>query len=102
MVLDQIVQCGTIELVKIMHDGYPNRCMFEEITTRFRDLLPEIFQRYGMRTDHRLGGRLVGQRGSRNMSASWQIATMGSTLPKAVKATVKELHRSKQFQVRLA
>jgi len=50
MVLDQIVQCGTIELVKIMHDGYPNRCPFEEITTRFRDLLPERFQRYGMRT----------------------------------------------------
>lgn len=50
LVLDQIVQCGTIELVKIMHDGYPNRCMFEEITTRFRDLLPENFQRYGMRT----------------------------------------------------
>lgn len=50
MVLEQIVQCGTIELVKIMHDGYPNRCMFEEITTRFRDLLPENFQRYGMRT----------------------------------------------------
>jgi len=50
MVLDQIVQCGTIELVKIMHDGYPNRCPFEEITTRFHDLLPERFQRYGMRT----------------------------------------------------
>jgi len=50
LVLDQVVQCGTIELVKIMHDGYPNRCPFEEITTRFRDLLPERFQRYGMRT----------------------------------------------------
>jgi len=50
MVLDQLVQCGTIELVKIMHDGYPNRCPFEEITTRFRSLLPESFQRYGMRT----------------------------------------------------
>jgi len=50
LVLDQIVQCGTIELVKIMHDGYPNRCPFEEITTRFQALLPESFQRYGMRT----------------------------------------------------
>uniref|UniRef100_A0A7S2QBP6 Myosin motor domain-containing protein n=1 Tax=Zooxanthella nutricula TaxID=1333877 RepID=A0A7S2QBP6_9DINO len=50
LVLDQIIQCGTIELVRIMHDGYPNRCPFEEITTRFRSLLPEQFQRYGMRT----------------------------------------------------
>lgn len=50
MVLDQVIQCGTVELVKIMHDGYPNRCPFEEITNRFRDLLPERFQRYGMRT----------------------------------------------------
>jgi len=50
LVLDQIIQCGTIELVKLMHDGYPNRCPFEEITARFKDLLPESFQRYGMRT----------------------------------------------------
>eukprot|EP00747_Dinoflagellata_sp_TGD_P131602 gnl/TRDRNA2_/TRDRNA2_174989_c4_seq6.p1 gnl/TRDRNA2_/TRDRNA2_174989_c4~~gnl/TRDRNA2_/TRDRNA2_174989_c4_seq6.p1 ORF type:complete len:993 (-),score=284.64 gnl/TRDRNA2_/TRDRNA2_174989_c4_seq6:136-3114(-) len=50
LVLDQVIQCGTIELVKIMHDGYPNRCMFEEITSRFQSLLPESFQRYGMRT----------------------------------------------------
>ncbi|CAJ1328020.1 unnamed protein product [Effrenium voratum] len=50
LVLDQIIQCGTIELVKIMHDGYPNRCPFNEIVTRFRDLLPESFQRYGDRT----------------------------------------------------
>mmetsp|Transcript_106948 Transcript_106948/g.312762 ORF Transcript_106948/g.312762 Transcript_106948/m.312762 type:complete len:1388 (+) Transcript_106948:67-4230(+) len=50
LLLDQIVQCGTIELVKVMHDGYPNRCSFEEISTRFRSLLPESFQSYGMRT----------------------------------------------------
>lgn len=50
LVLDQIIQCGTIELVKIMHDGYPNRCSFEEISRRFQGLLPEKFQRYGMRT----------------------------------------------------
>eukprot|EP00929_Paragymnodinium_shiwhaense_P105643 TRINITY_DN7068_c0_g4_i1.p1 TRINITY_DN7068_c0_g4~~TRINITY_DN7068_c0_g4_i1.p1 ORF type:complete len:1542 (+),score=475.62 TRINITY_DN7068_c0_g4_i1:137-4762(+) len=50
MVLDQIVQCGTIELVKIMHDGYPNRCPFSEINERFRSMLPEKFQRYGTRT----------------------------------------------------
>eukprot|EP00913_Durusdinium_trenchii_P017698 g16637.t1 len=50
LVLDQLVQCGTIELVKIMHDGYPNRSPFNTIVQRFRDLLPESFQRYGMRT----------------------------------------------------
>lgn len=50
LVLDQIVQCGTIELVKIMHDGYPNRCLFDEMVGRFRSLLPESFQRYGQRT----------------------------------------------------
>merc|ERR1712048_390414 len=50
LVLDQIVQCGTIELVKIMHDGFPNRCSFEELYNRFKSLLPENFQRYGMRT----------------------------------------------------
>lgn len=49
-VLDQLVQCGTIELVKIMHDGFPNRCSFEEIATRFESLLPEQFLRYGRRT----------------------------------------------------
>jgi len=50
LVLDQIVQCGTIELVKIMHDGYPNRCLFDDMVNRFRSLLPESFQRYGQRT----------------------------------------------------
>jgi len=50
LVLDQIVQCGTIELVKTMQDGYPNRCLFEDITSRFQTLLPDSFRRYGMRT----------------------------------------------------
>merc|ERR1719424_90172 len=50
LVLDQIVQCGTIELVKIMHDGFPNRCTFEELYKRFKALLPEKFSRYGQRT----------------------------------------------------
>lgn len=50
LVLDQIVQCGTIELVKIMHDGFPNRCAFDQIFKRFKALLPESFQRYGTRT----------------------------------------------------
>jgi len=50
LVLEQIVQCGTIELVKIMHDGYPNRCAFDEIVGRYKALLPDSFQRYGTRT----------------------------------------------------
>jgi len=50
LVLDQIVQCGTVELVKIMQDGFPNRCSFEEISQRFKALLPERFQHFGMRT----------------------------------------------------
>ena len=28
-------RCGTVELVKLMHDGYPNRCQFHEML-RFR------------------------------------------------------------------
>mmetsp|Transcript_1678 Transcript_1678/g.5033 ORF Transcript_1678/g.5033 Transcript_1678/m.5033 type:complete len:1255 (+) Transcript_1678:46-3810(+) len=50
LVLDQIIQCGTVELVRLMHDGFPNRCSFDEIATRFGDLLPEGFRRYGPRT----------------------------------------------------
>jgi len=33
-----------------MHDGFPNRCTFEEISLRFQDLLPASFQRYDRRT----------------------------------------------------
>mmetsp|Transcript_57061 Transcript_57061/g.94872 ORF Transcript_57061/g.94872 Transcript_57061/m.94872 type:complete len:1125 (+) Transcript_57061:34-3408(+) len=50
LVLEQLVQCGTVELVRIMHDGFPNRCAFAEIVSRFQALLPEKFQRYGSRT----------------------------------------------------
>eukprot|EP00746_Dinoflagellata_sp_MGD_P162844 gnl/MRDRNA2_/MRDRNA2_90577_c0_seq1.p1 gnl/MRDRNA2_/MRDRNA2_90577_c0~~gnl/MRDRNA2_/MRDRNA2_90577_c0_seq1.p1 ORF type:complete len:1463 (-),score=363.35 gnl/MRDRNA2_/MRDRNA2_90577_c0_seq1:195-4583(-) len=50
LTLDQLIQCGTVELVKIMHDGFPNRCTFEEIQTRFQSLLPPQFSRYGLRT----------------------------------------------------
>merc|ERR1719191_164374 len=50
LMLDQLVHCGTVELVKIMHDGFPNRCTFEEILTRFKNLLPPQFERYGLRT----------------------------------------------------
>jgi myosin heavy subunit len=50
LVLNQIVQCGTIELVKIMHDGFPNRCDLQDLLKHFKDMLPESFQRYGART----------------------------------------------------
>jgi len=45
-VLDQVIQCGTVELVKIMHDGFPNRCNLKDLRTRFEALLPADFQRY--------------------------------------------------------
>jgi hypothetical protein len=45
-VLDQVIQCGTVELVNIMHNGFPNRCKLDEIRKRFANLLPADFQRY--------------------------------------------------------
>jgi hypothetical protein len=48
-VLDQVIQCGTVELVKIMHDGYPNRCPFDDIVDRYTTLLPSVFQQYEKR-----------------------------------------------------
>jgi hypothetical protein len=45
-VLDQVIQCGTVELVSIMHDGFPHRCKLEDIRNRFTKLLPEDFRRY--------------------------------------------------------
>jgi len=43
---DQVVQCGTVELVKIMHHGFPNRVLLSELRERFQNLLPSDFQRY--------------------------------------------------------
>lgn len=48
-VLDQVVQCGTVELVKIMHNGYPHRCMLKDLRARFSSLLPPAFDRYSNR-----------------------------------------------------
>lgn len=48
-VLDQVIQCGTVELVKIMHHGYPHRCILKELRSRFRKLLPAEFDRYSDR-----------------------------------------------------
>ena len=42
-VLEQVVQCGTVELVKIMHYGYPHRCQIREIVERYSHLLPKDF-----------------------------------------------------------
>eukprot|EP00931_Biecheleriopsis_adriatica_P052437 TRINITY_DN304_c0_g4_i3.p1 TRINITY_DN304_c0_g4~~TRINITY_DN304_c0_g4_i3.p1 ORF type:complete len:1396 (+),score=270.35 TRINITY_DN304_c0_g4_i3:95-4282(+) len=48
-VLDQVVQCGTVELVKIMHHGFPHRCLLRDLRDRFKDLLPPDFARYSDR-----------------------------------------------------
>eukprot|EP00442_Polarella_glacialis_P058713 CAMPEP_0115125062 /NCGR_PEP_ID=MMETSP0227-20121206/48773_1 /TAXON_ID=89957 /ORGANISM="Polarella glacialis, Strain CCMP 1383" /LENGTH=1400 /DNA_ID=CAMNT_0002528271 /DNA_START=21 /DNA_END=4223 /DNA_ORIENTATION=- len=48
-VLDQVIQCGTVELVKIMHHGYPHRCFLKELRERFTSLLPADFCSYSDR-----------------------------------------------------
>eukprot|EP00933_Yihiella_yeosuensis_P050590 TRINITY_DN4838_c0_g1_i4.p1 TRINITY_DN4838_c0_g1~~TRINITY_DN4838_c0_g1_i4.p1 ORF type:complete len:1312 (-),score=275.42 TRINITY_DN4838_c0_g1_i4:174-4109(-) len=48
-VLEQVIQCGTVELVKIMHDGYPHRCFLKDVRERFNSLLPAEFARYSDR-----------------------------------------------------
>jgi hypothetical protein len=48
-VLDQVIQCGTVELVKIMHHGFPHRCLLQELRKRFAQMLPEDFNRYSDR-----------------------------------------------------
>eukprot|EP00397_Hematodinium_sp_SG-2012_P000925 GEMP01000926.1.p1 GENE.GEMP01000926.1~~GEMP01000926.1.p1 ORF type:complete len:1782 (+),score=395.26 GEMP01000926.1:290-5635(+) len=40
---EQLVQSGTVELVKLMHDGYPHRCMFADLKERFLPVLPKEF-----------------------------------------------------------
>mmetsp|Transcript_101254 Transcript_101254/g.179895 ORF Transcript_101254/g.179895 Transcript_101254/m.179895 type:complete len:1387 (+) Transcript_101254:70-4230(+) len=45
-VLDQVIQCGTVELVKIMHHGYPHRCFLKDLRERFSSLLPPEFGQY--------------------------------------------------------
>ncbi|CAK0904918.1 unnamed protein product [Prorocentrum cordatum] len=48
-VLEQVIQCGTVELVKIMHDGYPHRCFLQDLRERFQKLLPAEFNNYSNR-----------------------------------------------------
>ncbi|OLQ02338.1 Myosin-2 heavy chain [Symbiodinium microadriaticum] len=45
-VLDQVIQCGTVELVRIMHYGYPHRCILRDLRARFEKLLPPEFAHY--------------------------------------------------------
>eukprot|EP00928_Gymnodinium_smaydae_P095520 TRINITY_DN8236_c0_g4_i2.p1 TRINITY_DN8236_c0_g4~~TRINITY_DN8236_c0_g4_i2.p1 ORF type:complete len:1421 (+),score=272.10 TRINITY_DN8236_c0_g4_i2:108-4265(+) len=40
-VLEQVIQCGTVELVRLMHNGFPHRCLLRELRTRFKDMLPK-------------------------------------------------------------
>jgi myosin heavy subunit len=42
-VLDQVIQCGTMELLSIMHDGYPCRAPYAQIVDRYKHMLPPQF-----------------------------------------------------------
>jgi len=49
-VLEQVENCGTVELVTIMHHGFPNRIELKELNHRFRGLLPkEMVDNYSPR-----------------------------------------------------
>ena len=48
-VLEQVIQCGTVELVRIMHHGYPHRCILRDLRARFQKLLPPEFAHYSDR-----------------------------------------------------
>jgi myosin heavy subunit len=50
LVKEQIIHCGTVELVRIMHDGFPNRMGFDHLMQRYKAMLPPSFERYGART----------------------------------------------------
>ena len=43
-VQDQVVQCGTVELVNVMHHGFPNRQPLSQIAETFQSLLPHDFR----------------------------------------------------------
>ena len=43
-VTDQVVQCGTVELVKVMHYGFPNRQPLQLIADNYQSLLPHDFR----------------------------------------------------------
>ncbi|KAK6589665.1 hypothetical protein RS030_150 [Cryptosporidium xiaoi] len=43
LVLNQMIQSGTIQMVKIMHYGYPNRASYSNLIKQLRYLLPERY-----------------------------------------------------------
>merc|ERR1719271_147314 len=45
-VLDQVVQCGTVELVRVMHSGFPCRLSFAEVRAKYVGLLPAAFAQW--------------------------------------------------------
>ena len=46
---DQVVQCGTVELVSVMHHGFPNRQPLSQIAEKFQHLLPYDFRQLNHR-----------------------------------------------------
>ena len=48
-VLNQLVQCGTVQLVWVMRQGYPRRAPFRKVRTKFDHFLPKYFHRYSDR-----------------------------------------------------
>ncbi|KAF4748692.1 hypothetical protein FOZ62_027358 [Perkinsus olseni] len=42
-VLSQVIQCGTVELVNMMHHGYPNRLPIKDLVTRYKHMMPRRF-----------------------------------------------------------
>ncbi|KAH8584595.1 myosin heavy chain [Cryptosporidium sp. chipmunk genotype I] len=43
IVLNQMIQSGTIQMVKLMHYGYPNRASYSKLIEQIRCLLPEKY-----------------------------------------------------------
>ncbi|KAJ1611954.1 myosin heavy chain [Cryptosporidium canis] len=43
IVLSQMIQSGTIQMVKLMHYGYPNRASYSTLIEQIRSLLPEKY-----------------------------------------------------------
>eukprot|EP00392_Amoebophrya_sp_AT5.2_P001486 g1488.t1 len=50
VVLNQMRESGTFQLVDIMHRGYPHRCDYKVLAKKFQSSLPEEYQQYDART----------------------------------------------------
>mmetsp|Transcript_112184 Transcript_112184/g.216137 ORF Transcript_112184/g.216137 Transcript_112184/m.216137 type:complete len:885 (+) Transcript_112184:41-2695(+) len=48
--LEQLLNCGTLQLLQVMHQGYPHRLPLNEVAVRFAPLLPSRLQRSSRRT----------------------------------------------------